>query len=394
MSDYVHFGLVYFTPENSSLPYLPPTRTCVDTDPWMTAVKASVFANQNEDAGCEGRFNSGFAISAGFSNLVALAGIRVPWKGVAFVVVFALISTSALAFSVAAHDFSLVRQMVLLVCTGTVTALMCEARRLHAKQYSETMQASVILAQRSSDLLNTFIPQEVIKAAKHVATTKFAIDELETEGCVKGADAGNDNKNINTTNKNSSSRVDSNSAGRRGERAAGKRVLEESQSGLVNSNICMELEKSLDEVVMMFCSLPSSQLMGTNKEVFTLLNNIFVEFDKQVSKAGMFKYHHYNNTFVVASPAAALRTDVFLSRRDEVVAMLTLASRLKAIARDFKTPQGQRLSLGVGVDVGPMLGRIVGGYRSYWCLFGNAINFSARLSSLSHKPEWRTSAGV
>ena len=110
--------------------------------------------------------------------------------------------------------------------------------------------------------------------------------------------------------------------------------------------------------------------------------------------AGMFKYHHYNNTFVVASPAAALRANVFWSRRDEAEAMLTLASRLKAIARDFKTPQGQRLSLGVGVAVGPMLGRIVGGYRSYWCLFGNAINLSARLSALSRKPEWRTCAGV
>jgi class 3 adenylate cyclase len=35
-----------------------------------------------------------------------------------------------------------------------------------------------------------------------------------------------------------------------------------------------------------------------------------------------------------------------------------------------------------------MLGRIIGGYRSYWCLFGDAINMAARLASLSCKSEW------
>jgi class 3 adenylate cyclase len=36
-----------------------------------------------------------------------------------------------------------------------------------------------------------------------------------------------------------------------------------------------------------------------------------------------------------------------------------------------------------------MLGRIIGGYRSYWCLFGDAINMAARLASLSCKSEWK-----
>ena len=240
VSDYVHFELVYVSAENSSLPYLPPNRTCVDTDPWMTAVKGSRSALQNEDAGCEGRLNSGFGISAGFSNLVALAGIRVPWQGVACVVLFAFFSLSALAFSVGSIDFGFARSMVALVCTGTVTALICEARRRHAKQYSETMHNVVIMAQRSLDLLNTLIPQEVIMAATHVTA---ASHELDAESCVKGAGARDGKKNIGTTNAKNSI-----------------------QGGRANSSICMELERDLDDVVMMFCSLPPLESMGTSKD--------------------------------------------------------------------------------------------------------------------------------
>ena len=36
-----------------------------------------------------------------------------------------------------------------------------------------------------------------------------------------------------------------------------------------------------------------------------------------------------------------------------------------------------------------MFGRIIGGYRNYWCLFGDAINMAARLASLSCKSEWK-----
>lgn len=244
VSDYVHFELVYVSPENSSLPYLPPNRTCIDTDPWMTAVKGSRSALQNEDAGCEGRFNSGFAISAAFSNLVALAGIRVPWQGVACVVLFVFFSLSALAFSVGAHDFGFARQIVLLVCTGTVTALICEARRRHAKQYSETMRTVMVMAQRSLDLLNTLIPQEVIMAATHDVAA--ASHQLEAKSCVKGADTRDDKTNVGTTN-----------------------VKNSSHGGRTDSNICMELERVLDDVVMMFCSLPPLESMGTSKDAQT-----------------------------------------------------------------------------------------------------------------------------
>jgi hypothetical protein len=55
------------------------------------------------------------------------------------------------------------------------------------------------------------------------------------------------------------------------------------------------------------------------------------------------------------------------------------------IATSFFDNAGHPLTLAIGVDCGPMVGKIVGMERSFWCLFGNPINTAARLASLSRK---------
>ena len=146
----------------------------------------------------------------------------------------------------------------------------------------------------------------------------------------------------------------------------------------------------LDSVLVMFCVISPPLDTCSSREAFELLSRVFVAFDEEVKRSEMFKYHHFNSTFLVASPSAALRKNVFANRQQEVETMITLGLRLKDVAADFETPDGQALSLGVGLTAGTMVGRIVGAYRSYWSLFGDAINLSARLAALSTKAEWRT----
>jgi hypothetical protein len=97
----------------------------------------------------------------------------------------------------------------------------------------------------------------------------------------------------------------------------------------------------------------------------------------------MFKYHHVFNTYIVASPGAALRHKAYKSRVDEHAAMLALAVRLKQIAASYTAANGDPLWLAIGMDSGDMVGKIVGSEKSFWCLFGPCINLAARLSQRS-----------
>jgi len=64
-----------------------------------------------------------------------------------------------------------------------------------------------------------------------------------------------------------------------------------------------------------------------------------------------------------------------------------LAMRLQVLANSFSDSAGQPLTLDVGIDCGPMIGKIIGIERSFWCLFGSPINTAARLASLSRKTQ-------
>jgi class 3 adenylate cyclase len=51
--------------------------------------------------------------------------------------------------------------------------------------------------------------------------------------------------------------------------------------------------------------------------------------------------------------------DVFSTRRQEVENMLTLALALKALAQGFRTADGTRLSLGIGIAAGDPFSKVL-----------------------------------
>ena len=126
-------------------------------------------------------------------------------------------------------------------------------------------------------------------------------------------------------------------------------------------------------------------LIYIHTQSFRMLNDVFSAFDDEVRRFKLFKYHHVFNTYIVASPSAALWHTAHKGLADEHTAMLALAVRLKLIASTFLDNSGLPLTVAIGMDRGPMVGKIVGSERSFWCLFGSPINTAARLASLSWK---------
>ena len=324
VSPYVRFSIVY---EKGTLP---PRTSCVDTQPWKTALEASPLAWQNENAGCEGRYNNAWAVAGNAFYISSMAMTRLRGRHVMSVVSLGLIAISFAAFTVGAHNWGLARHLFILALNGTVTATICERRRAQAMRNTGSLRRMIPMAQRCSELLATLIPPEVLEAAH--------------DGDAPGAEA--------------------------------------EIRGL-------ELTAQVDRVLVMFCVISPSLDSCSSREAFDLLNRVFLQFDHEVQRKQMFKYHHFSNTFLVASPAAALRRDVFGSWQEEVDTMLALGLRLKELAAGFVTPDGRPLSLGIGLSAGPVVGRIIGGYRSYWSLFGDALPLSARLAGLSLKDTWR-----
>jgi len=157
------------------------------------------------------------------------------------------------------------------------------------------------------------------------------------------------------------------------------------ESGELTASLQLDLQVPLKDIMIVFCMLPPLETLGSDSKAFGILNEMFSAFDDEVRHFRMFKYHHVFNTYIVASPRAALRYSAYKHDVDENAAMLALAVRLKTIAAQFTAANGEPLWLSIGMDVGDMVGKIVGSERSFWCLFGKGINIAARLSYLASR---------
>ena len=73
-----------------------------------------------------------------------------------------------------------------------------------------------------------------------------------------------------------------------------------------------------------------------------------------------------------------LQHNVYATREEETQAMIELACRLKKICSKYTSHDGAPLWLDVGMDSGPVTGKILGKTKSFWCLFGRPIIGAAR----------------
>ncbi|EKX36331.1 hypothetical protein GUITHDRAFT_48850, partial [Guillardia theta CCMP2712] len=122
-------------------------------------------------------------------------------------------------------------------------------------------------------------------------------------------------------------------------------------------------------------------------KVFNFIDKVFSDFDAIVESFGMFKYHHIQDSYVIACPRSANPFDAPMHHDEYVLystrRMIQLADCLIRRARLYFSASGHVLWAKVGISSGPVAGAVVGYQRRFYCLFGDTINTSARMCSHS-----------
>ena len=121
---------------------------------------------------------------------------------------------------------------------------------------------------------------------------------------------------------------------------------------------------------------------------FECLHEIFCKWDDLVEGAGLIKYQHVNEWYIVACPRAASPYDCNLQSQpypsQYFSAMVTLADDILRVIRNyrFRAPatEGTTISVKIGIHIGPVAGVVLGKQRSFYALYGDSVNTAARMA--------------
>ena len=134
------------------------------------------------------------------------------------------------------------------------------------------------------------------------------------------------------------------------------------------------------DVTVMFADIVNfthmSEEMSPNETVH-LLNDIFSEFDMLAEKHGIEKIKTIGDAYMAAG---GLRS----STTQYVDAMADMALQMQAFVARYTAPNGERMSLRVGLATGAVVAGVIGRRKFSYDLWGDTVNVAARMSSEAH----------
>ena len=298
-------------------------RNCNDTNPVSSWLNFSE-SDHNTAIGCSNLILSGSTF--GIYNLCNLCplvfGIGGRYAATATLANCLLLIAALLSDGVgAAVMFS---SIGLQLALGLSVAFVCDARRRRNRENFAFSTVIASSASRSRSLLHTLMPPNVVDSIGAVASV--------------GAGPG---------------------------------------AGPIARNIC--------HCTVMFCSLAQQGELHAafSGGVARFLDELFSAFDDAVEAAGMYKYQHVGEWYIVACPRAATPFDAAAQAAAYPSAyslgMLRLAAELRSITCAHVLSDGRRLDLLVGIDCGPVAGAVIGVHRAFYCLYGDTMNTAARM---------------
>jgi class 3 adenylate cyclase len=148
----------------------------------------------------------------------------------------------------------------------------------------------------------------------------------------------------------------------------------------------------IQHCTVMFCTLKDHKemLAGYSDQAFQELHGLISEFDDAVVRAGMVKYQHVAEWYIVACPRAAWPFNHEEQANEypsaHTVRMVELAVELQRISARHTMRDGTPVVLKVGLSAGPVAGAFVGAHRPCYCLYGTPVNTAARMAKHSDGP--------
>ena len=134
------------------------------------------------------------------------------------------------------------------------------------------------------------------------------------------------------------------------------------------------------DVTVMFADIVNfthmSEEMSPNETVH-LLNDIFSEFDMLAEKYSIEKIKTIGDAYMAAG---GLRS----STTQYVDAMADMALQMQAFVARYTAPNGERMSLRVGLATGAVVAGVIGRRKFSYDLWGDTVNVAARMSSEAH----------
>ncbi len=131
------------------------------------------------------------------------------------------------------------------------------------------------------------------------------------------------------------------------------------------------------DVTVMFADIVNfthmSEEMSPNETV-NLLNDIFSEFDLLAEKHGIEKIKTIGDAYMAAG---GLRN----ANSQYVDAMADMALQMQAFVSRYTAPNGEKMSLRVGLATGAVVAGVIGRRKFSYDLWGDTVNIAARMSS-------------
>jgi class 3 adenylate cyclase len=137
------------------------------------------------------------------------------------------------------------------------------------------------------------------------------------------------------------------------------------------------LADRFDEAAVMFADLvgftPMSDQLSP-EDVVELLDDLFTHFDAMAERRGLEKIKTVGDAYVVAGgiPEPALHAG-------EDVADMAL--EMASFVAGRPAPTGGRLSLRIGIDIGPVVAGVIGQKKFTYDLWGDTVNTASRMES-------------
>lgn len=109
-------------------------------------------------------------------------------------------------------------------------------------------------------------------------------------------------------------------------------------------------------------------------DLVAFLDRLYSEFDLLVDRHGLEKIKTTGDAYMVVS-------GVPQPRSDHVHALAALALDMAHAVTKMRDPQGQQVSMRIGLASGPVVAGVVGSRRFFYDVWGDAVNIASRMES-------------